>query len=144
MNENLYWGILVVSAAVLLALVWLLRHYISIHGNLSARSMLHKERMTALSKDMAPPGVDSFPVAPLRESRLRSAYLAKLVTIPGLVLSFGGIGMGVGFLNSARLREWACLAWIPILTGVGLLLYLAIARNYFKENPRISGGSGGG
>ncbi len=136
MNEQLYWGILILSALILLVLAGVLRQYLSIRGNMAARSMLHKERVLALSNKLVPPSGDSFPVVPIRMSRLGSAYLAKLVTIPGLVLFFGGVGIGIGFLNSTRLREWASLAWIPILMGAGLLLYLLIARKYFKENPR--------
>jgi hypothetical protein len=136
MTEQLYWGILTLATGVLLVLAGVLRHYLSIRGNLAARNMLHKERMSALSKDLEPPSADPFPVASVRESRLGSAYLAKLITVPGLVLLFGGIGMGLGFLNSTHLREWASLAWIPIFMGGGLLLYLLIARKYFKEKPK--------
>jgi hypothetical protein len=138
MNERLGWGLLFLVALAVWIIAGLLRHYLSMRANLSARSMLHKERLTSLSKGVAQPGADVFPMVPVRESRLGSAYLAKLVTIPGLVFSFGGIGMGIAFLNSTRLKEWASLAWIPFFIGAGLVLYLLIARKYFKEGSLVS------
>jgi hypothetical protein len=98
--------------------------------------MLEKERLTALSKGVTAPGSDSFSMVPVKEWKFDYIDVTKIVSISGLILFFGGIGMGIGFFQSTRLKEWASLAWIPSFVGAGLLLYLLIAREYFKEGPR--------
>ena len=102
-------------------------------GRVRIREMVHRERILALERGALPhelpeepegwppPEVD--PVAWLGAVRL-SALAA------GLVLAFGGLGilLGLGLAPDPELRKIWTMALIPLMAGVGLLVFHRLSR----------------
>jgi hypothetical protein len=135
MNERLYWGILVVAAAVACVLLGVLKRYFTMRAILSSRTMLHREKMTALSKGVDLPKEDQNIVLNGRAFGFVTFPFRKLATLSGLVLFLGGLGTLLAFVVSekANLKSLASLALIPTFVGLGLALYPVALKKYIEK-----------
>ena len=112
---------------------------------LAVREMIHQERMAALEKgaklselpaDLAK-GAD-----PAAETRAGGQWVQRAALAGAFILILGGIGMSLGFLLMPQtpelgdLHQMAPLGAIPVLVGLGLLLYAWVDRWVFgRERP---------
>lgn len=135
MNARLYWGILIASVVVIFALCSVLRSYFTARALLGARTMLHRERMTALSKGTDLPKEDLQAAVNGRALGFVTLPFRKLATISGLVLFLGGLGAlwALGVSERADLRSLASLALVPTFVGLGLTLYPVALRKYIER-----------
>lgn len=117
----------------------ILTRYLRNRDRIRLRELAHRERVLALEKGIAPADLPESPVTdawvdePWTTRALDAGWDRRIALAIGLILLFGGIGL-VGALYVVRLvpdvgREarqvgaLAPLGIIPVMTGLGLLLY---------------------
>lgn len=104
---------------------------------LRVRELIHRERMAAFERGTA---IDELPedlaegAGPDEAREVAGRWVERAALAAGLVLTLGGLGVAVGFLlvpdtpEMGGMRELAGLGLIPILVGIGLLLFAEIER----------------
>ena len=126
-------GLLVLAAGAALA-IW--GRHLHEAKRLALREMIHRERMAALEKGVALP---ELPADREREGSAGSDLLGKAALLGGLVLVFGGLGLLAALFmvpdnpRVGDLRGLTTLGFLPIFTGVGLLLYAWLERRAARE-----------
>jgi hypothetical protein len=118
----------------------MLAKYLKTKNRSRKREMIHKERMLAMEKGVPlgelpdhlsqdeNGGPDSY------LPNLNGEWDRKIALGSGLVLLFGGIGMALGFFlipetkDTEGLQALASMGLIPMLIGVGLLIYYGMNR----------------
>ncbi len=117
----------------------ILTRYLRNRDKLRLREMAHRERVLALEKGIAPtelpepPVTDAWVEEPWTTRALDAGWDRRIALAIGLILLFGGVGIVVGLLALTQApgvgregREVAALAplgIIPVMTGLGLILY---------------------
>jgi len=146
--------LLVLPLSVAVLSIW--HRHLRDAKRLRLREMIHAERMRALEKGL-PPQVnggtefDEWFGAGARPQR-DLARLRLLALFVGLVAIFGGAGLSLWLWVVVSWRHpghWTSMSWllglIPVLIGVGLLLFGYLSRGFARlpsagETPRDRGG----
>jgi hypothetical protein len=127
MNESLAWAIVALIGALLGLGTALGAYYIRLRTKLKVREMLYRERLAAIAKGINNPVYESSQpgLANSTGNRLANVPAIKMLSLCGVVLFFGGIGLAMGFYNSeyAMLAKVASLSFIPLAVGLGLIIY---------------------
>ena len=141
MNDDLLWGLMGIFWSLVGLIwifgwvaVWYLRRRAVESRSLKLRELLHRERMAAIEKGVPLPEIpveeEADPVWLRPEAeRMRAAWLRRTALILGLFFLFGGLGMCAGFYwapDRGFHGMWT-LGFIPALSGLGLLIYAALA-----------------
>jgi hypothetical protein len=143
MSYEHIWVLIGVFALALWAGLVIWARHLREKKRLAVREMIHKERMAALEKgtDLSELPAD---LAHGAETGGENAttdpghWIQRAALAAGFLLILGGIGMGLGFQmlpSTPELRDlqaMAPLGAIPILVGIGLLLYGWIDRRLFR------------
>lgn len=116
----------------------MLKRYLLDQAQVRRREMVHKERMTAMEKGLPIENLEFVdePVTTSSRSQEKVLVWVRLVSLcTGLVCVLGGVGISVAFYYSSisDLREAWTVGTIPVLAGVGLLLFFAMSKS-FKES----------
>ena len=141
MNDDFLWGLIGVFWSLVGLIwifgwvaVWYLRRRAVESRALKLRELLHRERMAAIDKGVPLPEIPAEAEADppwLRPEaeRMRAAWLRRLALILGLFFLFGGLGMSAGFYYAPDrgFNAMWTLGFIPLMSGIGLLLYAALA-----------------
>ena len=116
----------------------MLKRYLLDQALVKRREMVHKERIIAMEKGLPIENLQSgeeplLIPGPSQEKVLVWVRLGSLCV--GLFLVLGGAGICVAFYftSVSDLREVWTVGVIPLLVGVGLLLFFALSKS-FKEN----------
>ena len=120
----------VLALAVVFALLWGLK-YLQVGKRQKEREMVHRERMLAMEK-----GIPLPEIPPVEENgtaalaHYRKDLLPRISLGCGILLVFLGLGV-IAALQISPIRE-AHEAWsmgiIPLMLGVGLLIYYVMLR----------------
>ncbi len=143
MNEPQVWvAIQMVPLLGLLAL-FLVGWHLRQQKALRIREMQHRERLAAIEKGLTVPEPSPEPehmivIGGLGNGGPGAGERAALAT--GLVLFLGGVGFLAAFSQMAKgkleeLANFAPLGLIPMLVGVGLLLYFFLSRRLDRRSP---------
>lgn len=141
--EQVWFSILVITFALGVALAIWARH-LREKKRLEVREMIHEERMAALEKGTA---LAELPADLARgdatgaggERSAEGRWVQRSALAAGLILVLGGLGVMVAFSalpSTPELRDLTRMApvgVIPILVGVGLLLYAWVDRRLFRQ-----------
>lgn len=98
------------------------------------REMIHRERMAALEKGQPLPEVPAEAASGAERGMDAAAWVSRAALLAGLALVFAGIGLLVSFSltpnrpETAGLGDLASMGFLPIFTGVGLLLFYVLDR----------------
>lgn len=98
------------------------------------REMIHRERMMALEKGLAPPEVPAEVASGEERGIDAAAWVGRAALLTGLALAFAGFGLFVSFSmvpnrpEVSGLGDLASMGFLPIFTGVGLLLFYVLDR----------------
>ena len=124
---------LVLILAVVLCLGWMAagvaRRYFQGRERMQLRQMLHEERLRALEAGQPAPDALEEPWLEIEEpwqpERLRLVALCL-----GLFLLFAGLGIWGGFAlaTEERLTQAATIGLVPVMAGIGLLLFHRLTR----------------
>jgi FtsH-binding integral membrane protein len=140
MTQELMWAIVALSALLLILGAGLIGYSIQRTSRVKMRDLLHSERMAAMKKGISLPESDS-EAAWKSSASLRFTHMPalKIISLCGVVLLFGGIGLIVGFRNSSYqiLKELESLGYIPGFMGLGLTLYSVVLRFISSEANKI-------
>lgn len=142
MNEPQVWvAIQMVPLLGLLAL-FLVGWHLRQQKALRIREMQHRERLAAIEKGLAVPEPPSEPehMIVIGGTGGDGGLSDRAALVAGLVLLLGGAGFFGAFslLSGSRLEEiaaFAPLGLIPMLVGVGLLLYFFLSRRLDRGSP---------
>jgi hypothetical protein len=102
------------------------------------QELLQKERLMAMEQGVPLPewnpallADDAYGTVSPEVHERRLQFFRFIVLCLGVVLAFGGVGMGIGFGMSMEtdLRKLASVGAIPFMTGLGLLLFYFLTRN---------------
>ena len=134
MYENVLWALVGLIWIFGWAIIWYLRRSRVESNALKLRDLLHRERLAAIEKGVPLPEIPAEEEAdPLwlrpEAERMRALWLRRSALILGLLFLFGGLGMCAGFYwapDRGFHGMWT-LGFIPAMSGLGLLLYAAIA-----------------
>ena len=134
MYENVLWALVGLAWIFGWAVIWYLRRRNVEANALRLRDLVHRERPAAIEKGVPLPEIPTEEEAdPLwlrpEAERMRAVWLRRTALILGLLFLFGGLGMCAGFYwapDRGFHGMWT-LGFIPAMSGVGLLLYAAIA-----------------
>ena len=140
MYEGFFWAVLGIAWIFGWAIIWYFRRKNVEANALKLRDLLHRERLAAIDKGVPLPELpaesEADPVWLRPEAeRMRAAWLRRTALILGLFFLFGGVGVCVGFLfapDRGFYDMWT-IGFIPAMSGLGLLLYAAIARGAGAE-----------
>lgn len=104
-------------------------------GKLAKQEMLQKERLMAMEKGLPLPEWDAAmldddgKIVSSSEAHQRRKEWFQMVTLcVGLVLSFSGIGMLLAFHYDSDFHDISAVGAIPLMAGVGLLLFYLLTR----------------
>jgi hypothetical protein len=116
----------------------MLKRYLLDQSLVKQREMVHKERITAMEKGLPIENLQSVVESPTITSPSQEKVLVwvRLVSLFfGLFLILAGAGTCIAFYISelSDLRDAWSVGLIPVLAGVGLLLFFVLSKN-FKEN----------
>jgi hypothetical protein len=116
----------------------MLKRYLLDQSLVKQREMVHKERITAMEKGLPIENLQSVVESPTITSPSQEKVLVwvRLVSLfLGLFLVLAGAGVCIAFYISelSDLRDAWSVGLIPVLAGVGLLLFFVLSKN-FKEN----------
>ena len=142
--EQVWFSILVATVALVAGLVIWARH-LRENKRLALRELIHEERMTALEKggalpELPPELARQSGSDPETEAVQVGRWVQRAALAAGLVLVLGGAGMWIAFQmlpGTPELRDlqrMAPIGAIPMLVGVGLLLYTWVDRRLFRED----------
>lgn len=134
MRDEFFWSLIVLAWVFGWAILWYLRRKAVEARSLKLREMLHRERLAAIDKGVPLPEIpgehEAIPAWLTPEAdRIRAAWLRRLALLLGCAAPLVGIGMCVGFYYSPDRGfhiMWS-LGFIPILGGIGFLLYALLA-----------------
>lgn len=143
--EQVWFSILVAAFALGCGLAIWARH-LREKKRLEVREMIHDERMAALENGTA---LAELPADLARgddtgaggESSVNGRWVQRSALAAGFILVLGGLGVMVALSalpSTPELRDLTRMApvgVIPILVGVGLLLYAWVDRRLFREEP---------
>jgi hypothetical protein len=131
-------SLIVVSVILGVAGYVLLRRYLWAQAAMKRREMAHKERILAMEKGIPLDGLapiddlaDGLERAPM--SQERALALTRLAALGvGLFFLTTGLGVLLGFRYAGMtdLSSIWSIGLIPILGGVGLLLFVALSRRF--------------
>ena len=128
-------SLIVVSVILGVAGYALLRRYLWAQAAMRRREMAHKERTLAMEKGIPLDGLaatdDELQLAPMSQERvLAVTRLASLGV--GLFFLTTGLGLCLGFryTENTDLNTIWSIGLIPILGGIGLLLFVALSRRF--------------
>lgn len=147
MSYEHYWVLLAFAWVFGWAGISILMKYLQHRNRLKLREMIHKERMIAIEKGIPLSKLPEEDPTLLKDEKLWAAqifgkmtgnhYGRKLALALGLVILFGAIGwiitlslfrentlFEIGLLG----RGSALLGIIPLMIGIGLILYYRLAR----------------
>lgn len=133
-------GLLVLGA---LLGTWLLRNHLHEAKLLRFREMAHKERMTAMERDLPLPDDESAAlnellrgspeyVASSAEARVAKERLIRMAALClGLTSFLGGIGVtfGLHVQSDPEVSGMWGIGLVPTLIGIGLLLFVRLLKN---------------
>jgi hypothetical protein len=116
----------------------LLRRYLWAQAAMKRREMTHKERILAMEKGIPLEGlgpIDDLPdgLQPPPMSQERALVLTRLTALGvGLFFLTTGLGLCLGFryADNTDLSSIWSVGLIPILGGVGLLLFVALSGRF--------------
>ncbi len=143
--EQVWFSILVATLALGAALAVWARH-LREKKRLEVREMIHRERMAALEKgttlaDLPSDLAHEAGPGPERDRFFDGRWVQRGALAAGFILVLGGLGMMVAFSalpSTPELRDLTRMApvgVIPILVGIGLLLFAWVDRRLFREDP---------
>jgi hypothetical protein len=131
-------GILMLSAWAGLA-IW--SRHLRDAKRVAMREMVHRERLAALEKDQPLPEVPAEAASSVEQGGDAGAWVSRVSLLAGLALTFAGIGLLVSFTltpnrpETAGLGDLASMGFLPIFTGVGLLLFYFLDRRGRRLGP---------
>jgi len=105
------------------------------------REMIHRERMVALEKGQPLPEVPADAASSIERGGDTASWVSRASLLAGLALTFAGIGLLVSFTltpnrpETAGLGDLASMGFLPIFTGVGLLLFYVLDRRGRRLGP---------
>ena len=118
----------------------LVRKSLADKERLQLREMLHRERMTAMEKNLPVDELNledmAMPEVTLTSTRGESiAWIRITALFLGLAFFFGGIGMSLGFRIAPEedFNDIWSLGLIPALTGFGLLIFYLMTMGQRSE-----------
>ena len=142
MYDGLLWATLGIAWVFGWAIIWYFRRKRVEANSLRLRELVHEERLAAIEKGVPLPEIPSEEEAdPIwlrpEAERMRAAWLRRSALILGLFFLFGGLGMTAGFYYAPDrgFNAMWTLGFIPSMSGVGLLLYAAIASRAGHDAP---------
>lgn len=133
MRDELFWAVIVLIWVFGWAVIWLQRRKAHEALTLKRREMLHRERLAAIEKGVPLPELPSEEEVPewlsVEADRVRARWLLRISLALGLVAITTGFGLCLGFYASPDrgFHGMWTLGLIPILGGVGFLLFWRIA-----------------
>ncbi|MEM9302204.1 MAG: hypothetical protein AAGE01_08850 [Pseudomonadota bacterium] len=131
---ELQWPIFGVLVCFGVAFLAILGGHLSATRRIRLRAIQAEERMKAIEAGLPLPEVEDshdLPGESASESyRRQIGWFRMLCLALGLFFAFGGAGMGLAFLFvfDASMQGLAPLGMIPLLSGVGLLLFYWLTR----------------
>lgn len=125
----------------------ILRRHLRQAKRLRLREILHQERMTAMERGLPVPDADTAKIDSLladgdgadgNPERMSGAsvHWVRLTALAlGLTCVFGGAGMMPGFyyVNDPEASGMWPLGLIPVLIGVGLLLFVRLSKGLAEQ-----------
>ena len=120
----------------------ILRRHLREAKLLRLREISHRERMTAMERDLPVPDADANRIdsllgegeeagtGPGRMNRTSVHWIRLAALALGLTLLFGGAGAvpGIYFQSDPEIRGTWPFGLVPIFIGVGLLLFVRLSR----------------
>ena len=140
MRDEFFWTVVVLVWVFGWVTIWYLRKRAVESRAMKLRELLHIERMAAITNGVPLPEIptedEAIPgwVQPEAE-RLRAVWLRRMALVLGLLALFTGVGMCAGFYWSPDRNfhvMWS-LGLIPMMAGVGLLLFVVIASKFSAD-----------
>lgn len=132
------WAIFGASFVVVIIALAILAEHLRLKRKAGAQELAQQARLAALEKGVPLPEWDGGmlddaardPSDPAIQAR-RLAWFRLMALCTGLILTFSGLGMGLAFHFSGEvdMREMATLGLIPLMTGLGLLVFYGLTRN---------------
>jgi|GEM_PF-1096885 len=145
MIDQMIWPIFGAIFLFIAFLIAALNRYLGNKNRIRQQEMIHKERMAAIEKGIPIPDWDqhmlngeihttAYSESP--QQRFQWFRLASLCI--GLFLCFGGAGILLGFsiTGDEGLNEIVSLGFIPMMAGIGLLLFYRLTKNHYSESDR--------
>ncbi len=141
---ELMWPLFGVSIFLAAYLISVLASYLRNKNRIRQQEMIHRERLAAIEKGTPLPEWDK---DMLSEEKRTTAYMQtpgqqfrwfRYVSLcVGLFLSLGGFGMFWAFVISEdnELAEMASIGFIPMMAGVGLLLFYFLTKKERLDPP---------
>ena len=132
------WAIFGSAFVLILIALAILAEHLRQKRRQSLQAMAQQERMAAMEKGLPLPEYDILPGAGSGQEldteavqARRMAWFRFTALCLGLVFAFAGIGMGVAFQFSMDrgFHGLATLGAIPLMTGIGLLVFYFLTRN---------------
>ena len=137
MDSGMAWAIFGVAFIFLFALLGVLIESQRQKTKLARQELVQKERLAAIEKGVPLPDWDSTMldddgslVSTAEAHERRRQWFRMISLCIGLLLSFAGAGMLVAFNIGAdnEFRDIGTVGAIPVMAGVGLLLFYALTR----------------
>ena len=136
--EAIAWTILAAVIIAAWAVLLLVSHHSRTQAANRAREMLHRERLAAIERGLPPPeltGDEWESAAPLIDdstAALLRRALPRFFLAVGLLSVFIGLGAiaAFGMAPDEELRKIWSVGLLPLLFGVGCLLYFLLTRRH--------------
>lgn len=138
MDSGMAWAIFGVTFIFLFALMGVLIESQRQKSKLARQELLQRERLAAIEKGVPLPDWDSMMldddgslVSTAEAHERRRQWFRMISLCIGLLLAFAGTGMLVAFNigSDNEFRDIGTVGAIPVMAGVGLLLFYALTRN---------------
>ena len=134
------WAIFGSGFVLIFLLIVILGEHLRQKRKIKLREIQQTERIAAMEKGISLPEIDddifmeeSTMINGPEQYRRKMQWLRITLLSIGLFLVFGGLGMFLGFQFSSDsgFAEMATLGFIPIMAGIGLLLF------YYLTNKEV-------
>lgn len=138
MDSGMAWAIFGVTFIFLFALMGVLIESQRQKSKLARQELLQRERLAAIEKGVPLPDWDSMMldddgalVSTAEAHERRRQWFRMISLCIGLLLAFAGAGMLVAFNigSDNEFRDIGTVGAIPVMAGIGLLLFYALTRN---------------
>jgi hypothetical protein len=140
MREEFFWSIFGLVWIFGWVAVWLWVQRTREDRKLKLREMLNRERLAAIEKGVPLPEIPPLDQDPIwlspEAERVRTRWLRRVALLVGLLAITGGVGMCAAFYwapDRGFHGMWT-LGLIPLMAGVGLLLFCGLARMEIRRD----------
>jgi hypothetical protein len=139
MTDSMKWTLVIGAILLLWALIHQLYNILRLRSTVRFREWLHVEILAAINKGVSDQELFSAQASGTSENkfgielyrRVLHASAAKILSLTGIVLTFGGGGLmaALKLINNRSAEFWS-IGLFPCILGAGLILFALMLRKY--------------